>query len=405
MLGSWAMGDTVLSGSLAGLYVPSWITSATARTWGVLPAANTLLSVDPEASATYNPNYPAVAPWHGSGGIGTVFSTWNGGCFDQTNGVFWVTAAGGHTDYSGNASYKLALNSEAPAWSMVGVISGQVGEPAVTYADGNDATGLYSDGRVRSTHTYNAQVYAPGTGPMLASHSAVATGGGFGPRWAIKFNETTGVATTTATSTASGSGTPTAACFDPTRGTSGSIWRRWGGTSVMQRYDIAANTWVNVGSAQAWNGECSLTYLPTFDCILIGNGADGSQSITGGWCVFDCAAGTYHTPTFTGAPALGVAGTGGMWPGACQPVWVESLGAACAWDNATSTTLITTLTPGTNPRTDAWTVGTLSVSGSNAVTPTAARTTGTYGRFMYWPTAGVFVLLNEHNAAGYFFKV
>lgn len=179
----------------------------------------------------------------------------------------------------------------------------------------------------------------------------------------------------------------------------------------MQRYDIAADTWVNVGSAQVFAGDVSLTYIPTIDCILIGEGGDAGtgtvgQTVAGGWLVFNCAAGTYHTPTFTGAPGLGVAGAGGMWPGDAKPVWVDSLGAACAWDNSSSTTLITTVTPpASNPTSNAWTVSTLSVSGSNAVTPSAARPNGTWGRFMHWPAAGCFVLLNEHNTPGYFFKL
>lgn len=390
-------------GSAGGL--PAWITSATSRTWGVIPAANTLSAVDPAADPAKNPNYPAVAPWHGSSGILGAMNAWNGGCFDQSRGVFWINALGGHGNYFGNGSYKLDLARAAPLWSMVGAVSGQIGQPAVNYADGQDATGLYSDGRVRSTHSYNTPVYVPGVGPFLAGQTSVSSSGGGGPRWAVKFNETTGVATPLAVASASGASTPAAACYDPTRGAQGSIWRRWGGTSAMQRYDVAANTWSTVGSVQVLGSDASLTYLPGHDCILIGLGSAGSQLVAGGWMVFDCAAGTYHYPTFTGAPAINNPGTGGMWPGECQPVWVPSLGCACAWDNASATTFITTLTPGANPRTDAWTVGTLNVSGSNTVTPSAAQGNGTFGRFMFWPSANVFILLNAHDAAGFFFKL
>ena len=388
----------------AGL--PSLVTGAASGTWVNIPAANTLLTVDPAASATYNQNYPSAAPWQGNSGIASVFNAWCGGCFDQATGSFWTNGAGGHGDYAGNASFKLVLRQSSPAWSMVGVPSGSVGQPAVTYADGQDATGLYSDGRPRSTHTWNSSVYAVGTGPILAGLSGVHSSGVDGPRRIIKFNETTGAASYGSVSTSSGSSTGVAACFDPSRGASGSIWRRWQGTSLIQRYDISADTWANVGAVQAWSGECSLTYLPTFDCILIGNGSSASgQSVTGGWCVFDCATGTYYFPTFTGAPALNSAGPGGFWPGNTQPAWVTALGAVCAWGNTSLTTTITKLTPGANPRTDAWTVGSLSVSGGNAVTPTAMRAAGTYGRFQHWQEAGGFVLLNEHNTPGYFFKL
>jgi hypothetical protein len=121
--------------------------------------------------------------------------------------------------------------------------------------------------------------------------------------------------------------------------------------------------------------------------------------------VFDCTAETWHFPTFSGAPAVNNPGTGGLWPGLCQPTWVPNLGAFCAWDNDTSRTLITTLAPGADPRTDAWTVSTLAVDGGNTVTPSAAQGNGTYGRFQYWPAGGGFVLLNAASGPGYFFKL
>lgn len=75
------------------------------------------------------------------------------------------------------------------------------------------------------------------------------------------------------------------------------------------------------------------------------------------------------------------------------------------WSNSTNTTQITTLTPGANPRTDAWTVSTLPVSGANAVTPSARVSQGTYGRFAYSPRLGGFLVFNSTSGSHYFYKI
>lgn len=386
---------------------PSYWLAAASGTWGVLPSANTLLSIDPEADFNLNPNHPGQAPWHGTSGISEVFNAWSGGCWDAA-GNFYSDIAGGHAGLALNARFKFAAGQAAPSWSLRGTFSGAKGTPAVNYSDAVTLpTSVYPDGAPRATHTWNAPVFAPGIGSILAGLSGRYYDGDFGPRWAVKFDATTGAATYSAVpAVGSGSSSTIAACFDPTRGASGSVWRRWGGTSMLQRLDLAADVWVAVGAAQAWAGECSLTYLDGHDCILIGNGsAQTGQAVTGGWCVVDCATGVYYFPTFTGAPALGVAGPGGFWPGNTQPRWSQARGKVYAWGNTSQTTSVTTLTPGANPRTDPWTVGAIAVSPSNTVTPTAARPNGTYGRFGIWESAGVLLLLNEHNTPGYFFKL
>lgn len=115
--------------------------------------------------------------------------------------------------------------------------------------------------------------------------------------------------------------------------------------------------------------------------------------------VFDCVTGTVYTPTFSGSVS------GGIRLGKQQWHWVESLGVAASWDNASSRTLITTLTPPADPRTGTWTVGSLSVDGSNAVTPDAAATNGTFGRFAYSSALDGFLVFNSTSGSTYFFKL
>ncbi len=385
---------------------PSW-TNITVGTWIAIPGTSTLQSIDPKNNPLVNPSYPGAAPWDAAGlGFLYAVTAWSSFSSDSSRGIAFQTAQGGHSNYYGNGVYKWSLNRETPLWS---VIRNPSNLASYTIASGlNDYS--YSDGTPRSNHGYNSCIYIPGYGPAQAGLEGVAEDGRLGTRAVVIWNESTGVASFGAAPSSSGSGTGIAACFDPSRGTAGTVWRRQHGTSVIQPYDVATNTWGSTASqsAQGYAGSVSLSYCPTHDVILVGEGDDqGSvhQTTAGGWLVFNPATQQYHPPTFTGAPSLGVAGTGGLWPGTCQPVWVDALGCFCAWDNTTSRTLITTITPpSTNPTTNAWTIGTLTVDGSNAVTPSAAVGEGTYGRFFYWEPAGGFVLLNAWDETGYFFK-
>jgi len=363
--------------------VPAWVTAQAAGTWGVIPGT-ALSAVDPDPGRT--------AAYTGSSGQPAIVTAWGSAWLDPETGE-QCTFGGGHGDYFGNEFYRRLLGVASPAWA-------RVSEPSNLGSYSAGTATAYSDGRLRSTHVYNAAVWVPGVGPVMAGLSSRSTDGGHGSSALIFFNRSDGSSVLSSADTNSGSGTGIAACFDGTRGTQGSVWMRRLGTSVIQRHDVAADTRADVGVVQAWNGQCSLAAHPSGDYLLVGNGdSDQGQSVTGGWCVFDCADGTYYFPTFTGTVS------GGLEPGRCQPVWVPALGCFCAWDNTTDRTRITTFTPGANPRTGGWTIGFLSVDPGNAVTPSAAAPNGTFGRFAWWANAGVFVVFNSAGEAGYFFKV
>ncbi len=370
------------------MLVPSWITGAVSGRWGEIPGG-TLADVDPDPGRT--------AAWAGSGGQATIVTAWGSMWTDPLTGRQWRWG-GGHTDYRGNELYFRDLLVASPECV-------RVSDPSdlADYGHSVGTATTYSDGRIRSSHVYNALVWVPGVGPVMAGLSSRATDGGNGSMALFTVNTTTGAFTPSSTATNSGSGTPIAACFDPTRGTQGSIWIRRNGTSFMLRHDYAADTRVTVGSTKEWAGECSLAYHPD-DYILIGSEGDGGSGGPG-WtgsakfCVFDCSTGDYHFPAFTGTVS------GGLQAGKCQPVWVSSLGKFVAWDNDTSRTLLTTLTPGADPFVDDWTIGTLAVDGGNTVTPSAAPNNGTYGQFAYIPAAGILVQCATASHPGYFYKV
>lgn len=374
-----------------------WIGDAAVGEWGVIPG-NTASAVNPDNDPAANPNHPAAAPWRVTGGQNGLMAAWCGMCFDQTGGVAWVPNGEGHNDGWSNAVYKWDLDQATPAWV-------RVKDPSVvaTYADGAVASGVYSDGRPRALHTYNYTEYIPGYGPAVCNEIALANTGGSGPGRLYLIDEVTGDHTFRAASTPAG-GSGAATCYDSTRGV---VWMRVNGTQPMRYWTPATNTWASLGSTLAWAGASSLCYMPDSDCILIGNGENElGQTVAGGWCVFDCAAGTYHYPTFTGAPALNVQQAGGLWPGKCQPAWDETRSCAYAWDqDSGSTRNILRLTPGANPRSDAWTLDVVTVAPTNTVTPSAAQATGTYGRAFYWAAKQVFIVVNDVTQNGYFFRI
>ncbi len=378
-----------------------WTKSIPVGTWGVIPG-NTVADVDPANNPAYNPLYPAVAPWRAEvvGGLDGLMRAWCGMCFDASTGRGFIPNGEGHRDGFSNASYRWDLNRAVPQWSVIRGPSIQA-----VYVDLLASTGVWDDGRPRSLHTYNMPVYVPGLGPVITNEITVSPSGGYGPGRLYHINETTGAHTFYAAHNRGGGGGE-ASCYDSTRNV---VWATTAGSYQFEYWSPTTNTWtIKVPSTSA-QGSYSMCYMPAHDCILVGNGEESdelSQWWAGGFRVLDCATGTIHAPIFSVAPARNSPFPAGLWPGKCQPSWDAARGCAYAWDNdAGSTAHILRLKPGANPRTDPWTVDTLPVSGSNAVTPTAAQARGTYGRAFYWAAQDVFIVINAVDQQGYFFRL
>lgn len=382
--GEAALDGITAGGGAVGLYIPTWVASATVGTWGVIPFSNTLSALDPKTNAGLNPAYPSSPEWYG-GGHANIVTAWCGACYDADTDTLWMPLGGGHTDYGGNEPYKAQIAVETPAWSMVRPPSGAIGN-ILTTNDGQEATGVYADGQPRAVHSYNKPVYIPGVGPALAVLGATwraATG----PNKFLQIDPDTGLGTLKALNGSPALSSSSGSAYDPSRHV---VWYRGEGTAGMYEYDVAADTWTAAGSTVAVSGSVSICYLPDDDCLLVGIGTNLR--------VFDCATNTWYSPTFSGSGALSNYGL-------TQWRWCAELGACIGWHNATSTTLITSLTKPTNPRTDTWTIGTLTVDGSNAVTPTAATGAGTFGRFSYSNKLKIAILFNSTSGSHYFFKV
>jgi hypothetical protein len=291
------------------------------------------------------------------------------------------------TDYDGathtatvGSAYSITVTGQ-----FYSVISGGV---SVHGALG-EQSGMYADGRVRSTHTYNKPVWVPGVGPFIACLSSVSWSGQVGTDKPVRIDPVTGESTLLAASSVSmGS---VGACYDPSRH---AIWMRGAGTGKFHRYNIGTDTWTNdIGPNKAVSGRASLAYLADINCIVW-----ICQTFTAGFALLDCATGTVYEPSVSGSWTADLASN--------QAAWVPSLNAVCSWNNSSDTTLISRLTrPVGNPRTDEWTLDTLEVDESNSVTPSARTANGTYGRFGYSPFLDGFYLLNSTSGPVYFFAL
>ena len=394
------VGDSyaVASGGViaAGRYSrPAWRRSLSPMSIGAIPASNKLSDLNPDNNPAINPNHPSAAPWTGSLGHTGVISAWCGACYDHATDTLHFPLSGGHGDWAGNEPYKVRIGTDTPRFVMMRNPSGSVGNLG-TLNDGLESTGVYFDGRPRAIHSANRPVYVPGLGPMIAMQGLCSFSAGNGTAQPLLINEATGECTRFAANPygALGSGGHYGgSAYDPVRHC---IWFLPSVNGAkMTKYDIASNTWSQVGLGVTSSGN-SLCYLPDDDCLLVLCG-----SLTNDMGIFDCAAGTWTNPGFSGSTIGGVdLATNGY--GRVAPTWSASLNAAAIWDNASLTNQVNLLNRPTNPRTDAWPISQLSFSGA---TPTARASNGTFGRFQYSTRLNGFVLLNGTTQDTYFFAL
>lgn len=375
--------------------LPSWRTAMTVGTWAEIPG-NTLSDIDPNTNAAINPNGTSGAPWSGTGGQPTIVTKWCGAVYDAQTDTMHIPLAGGHTDYAGNEPYKVCIDAESATWAMLRNPSGAIGN-TITLNDGQESTGLYSDGRLRSVHSYSNQCYVPGHGPIICRPMAFYSSGGGVLYKMFAVHETTGEASEWADYSALAYPDPVgttnegAACYDPTREC---IWHLGGGTAKMLKTLVSTRATTAHGTYNNHinDGGGSLRYLAGLDLVA------ALKSYTNDLKIFDPNTSTWTTPTISGSWATGYDNTdsaGGI-------DWDEVNQRLLCWNQATNTTLITILTPGVDPTAN-WTASTMSVDGSNAVTPTARPGPGMFGRFAYSSRLKGCVLLSSTTTPLYFF--
>jgi hypothetical protein len=295
-----------------------------------------------------------------------VIEAWSGGAADTLRNrlVMW---GGGHTDYAGNEVYALDLNN---------LTMNRLDNPSA--ADGN-CLETYSDGNPTSRHTYGGLAYIP-TVDKIFAHGGALFPCGLGSVATWTFDENTLAWTRQ----------------DPTNGTQivadccnyhsvsaydnvsdkvylfddGNFWR----------YDYTTNAYQGVGSQDGVNpGVNAVVDEDRRRFFLVGPGQVWQADISSGF------------PTAFHEIDSQITGCGPMYtvayPGlAYDPVEKAIIG----WAGGNTVYVF-------NPDTMSCTA----VSYPGGPPPGAAEDNGTFGRFRYFPSLGVFATVNGYQQNGY----
>ncbi|HJU39243.1 MAG TPA: hypothetical protein VJ724_06685, partial [Tahibacter sp.] len=378
---------------------PAWRRGMRANTWRAIPASNTVRSIDPARNPALNPYLASNpndnrGPWGAVLGQTGVVIPWCGGCYDRDGDTLWLPLGGGHGDYGGNEAYAIRLSDEAPIWRMPRPPSGSIPLGLITLNDGQEATGLYADGRPRAIHSYNKHVYVPGRGPFCAVQGSTYASGQSGTTRSLLLDPASGEWSLRASHPAAGVEYG-AAAYDETRD---AVWWLGAAAARLSRHDIASNQWqvFDAGSeANVWSYH-ALTFVPGHDVLVM-----LSANLPQAFAVWDAATAQMLQPGAVNAPPAHLSQVGGKAGGQ----WVPGLNAVAMWHNQTagSTGAITLLRAPANPRTQPWTWDSLPVAAANTVLPTVASPNGTYGRFGHAPGLDGFYVFNGVDEPVYFY--
>lgn len=383
-------------GAALGPTLPSWAASLAIGQVAQVPTSNSLASLNPNGNASLNPTHPTNY-WtdHAS-----IINAWCGATYDQGGDRLWLPLSGGHQDYAGNEPYYIDVWANNPTWVMARPPSGSLPLGTLTLNDGQEGTGVHSDGRPRASHSYGNLCYAPGIGPIVTMQGALYRNGG-ALRKAWFLNETTGehsLAVDWTSATASGAAYGFGV-WDSLRQRVFSC-----GSEFARPYTLDLATGIatprgsqgNIASAYIMGAYCS-----GLDAVVGLSGPAAGYRAVDGLTIFDPATGDDHHPGFTGSFAAGfnLGGQAGM-------AWDEANNRLLLWHNSSNTAQISTLTPPAgNKLTQPWVAGSLPVFGGNAVTPSSCNSNGTYGRFAYSPKmGGCFILNSTSNGNLYFVR-
>lgn len=350
-------------------------------TWAEV-GGNTLADVDPSNDPLVNPNYPGDAPWIGANDHVSVVSAWSGGAWDEAGKRLLITG-GGHADYAGNEVYQ--WSAESGLFSRLNNPSGAVGNTG-TLNDGLDgATPVYFDGRPRSAHTYNHLLYRDG---VLWNFQGSTYSGGAGVRGAFKFYS-----------------------GDWHRNGTSTFGNNYGGTI----YDSARNRFVTMSPG---TGR-PLWYDPTTDTYAQHTRWSNNSDSTGSelQCVhvpnrdlvvsFTADIQLFKLDDTSDSTSANVAGVGVPWSDKrlIGAVYDEASDRILCWHGGASIYVLTPPAVGQNPLTATWTWSKLDPAAGNTVTPSAAASNGTYGRFWYSPSLKCCGVVNATNQKMYVFRL
>ena len=313
-------------------------------------------------------NFPAFC----SGAV----RAWSGGIADTKRNRLWFWG-GGHTDYAGNELYYFDLNS---------LVVARADDPAQPTL----CNETMPDGSANTRHNYGALVYIPTADRMFlfGGGSYCTNGNSSSDTWTL---DLTKVGTGSPNGwqrmdPTNGSGTPcgdlnnSEAAYDLNTGLvfvndlcSGSgLWS----------YSYSTNTYAHLNAAASNIGlQTRVIIDPTRKLFLrFGDGHASKIGIASG--------SSYAVQTLTASGCSGLMNANA--PGLAFDT-VQNL--VVGWPDFGGTIYLY------NPDTDSCTTQTYSSSAppDSAHTGSSSTTNGTFGRFQYFPSLGVFALINDYN--------
>ncbi len=312
-----------------------------------------------------------------------VVDAWNSAVVDTTRNILWVWG-GGHNDYSGNEIYAFNLNT------LQMTRANNPADPTPTCAD------AFSNGTPSSRHTYGGTVYIPTADEMFVFGGVpyCPSGGFISDTWSLAMSQvgssgTGGWTQLNPTIVGNGGNGPSNQYgnsqmqYDPNTGLvflDESTYGLWS-------YNASTNTYTSLNTALSDISLHQGTVIDPLHKLFLRFGDGTGQAI-------NIAPGGGYTETqlkMTGCSSL----AGGSLGGANNPglQWDPVLQVVVAWPNFGPAVYLY------NPATDSCTTQTYS---SNAPpdsdqTGSPSTTNGTFKRFGYFPSAGVYVLVNEWN--------
>ena len=343
---------------------PAWRTAMVADRWDTI-GANFIQStaVDPEDDPKINPNYPSDAPWRGIGGLKNLFA-WAGGALDEDRDVIQYNG-GGHDDYWGNEIYSMDLDRDDPKWVLRFPPTGALGN-AGNLDDGQEATGVYFDGRPRSCHTYGNLLFVDGDFYRCPGGARSQDGNGMEQCFVYTALQEDWTQLDTRPSAGNAFGCVT---YDPVRHKLGYAASS---TANICSYDITGDTWTeHAGTTNTVGLYCTNKYDAPGDIVLLWN------SIYSGGVA-------YHTlDPVSGNTALTVTGTTPTTLNQGAVAYDGNRDVYYHWNDEAANVNRLTPPPAATRTSGTWTWDVMTPDVGNTVTPSARNSTGSFGRVLF----------------------
>ena len=355
------------------------------------------------------------------GNCQNVVGAWSGGVADTLRNrlIVW---GGGHNDYYGNEVYALNLNANPVTLTRLNNPSPPTSSTNTTAAA---CVSALSDGAANSRHSYNGVAYVSSADRMLAfggTHACMVGGENYTDLWTLSLS---GLASNSTqnnwtamdpVTVASGSqpsqyywGEPPVLLYDP----AGDLVYIWQATiGNVWSYKYSTNTYTQLGTMASCNSATgvgcvpftasAVLYPPTKTVYFFGNNSTAGSATTSASApaIYSMSYGpgsnwtaTPITSSVTGCGPLASA----MDPGLAYDTALQKI---VGWPNFGNTVYIF------DPTTNSCTSETFPSGPPDSTDGNGNQyTTGTYGRFQYFPALDAFAVVNSATSDAYLLRL